>query len=210
MADEASDKPDLRNRLLDAGRAVFARSGHAAATVDDVIVEAATSRATFYRYFKSKDDLFVELSRECLRDLEATIGDVKGIGAGGDPRQDLEVLLERYRQVHARHSGVFRAWWERNARLEPDVRNASRSVMGTLWTELEGALEGAEVPSTVDRAVQAALLYMLIERSYYAVSSRWSRVAPERLAETLATMLHRAYFGGEVDERAPRLRVGNT
>ena len=41
---------ELRHRLLDAGRAVFARVGYAAATVDEVIAEAGTSRATFYRY----------------------------------------------------------------------------------------------------------------------------------------------------------------
>ena len=68
---EPAENRELRSRLLDAGRAVFAEVGYGGATVDDVIERASTSRATFYRYFKNKNDLFVELSRSCFHDMNA-------------------------------------------------------------------------------------------------------------------------------------------
>lgn len=68
---ETTERIDLRSRLLDAAQQVFAASGYASATVDDIISAAATSRASFYRYFRSKDDLFEELSRACFAKCEA-------------------------------------------------------------------------------------------------------------------------------------------
>src|SRR5881227_841745 len=109
---QPTDVRELRNRLLDAGLAVFARCGYAGATVDDVIAQASTSRATFYRYFRSKEDLFTELSRVCFREISAIIDDVGQVGHDGDTLLQLEELLRRYRELHARHGGVFRAWWE--------------------------------------------------------------------------------------------------
>src|SRR5947209_7791473 len=69
METQPTDVRELRNRLLDAGRTVFARVGYAGSTVDDVIEEASTSRATFYRYFRNKQDLFTQLSRVIIRAL---------------------------------------------------------------------------------------------------------------------------------------------
>ena len=63
----------LRSRLLEAGNAVFSEVGYTGATVDDLIERESTSRATFYRYFRNKDDLFDELSRACFRDMRAIV-----------------------------------------------------------------------------------------------------------------------------------------
>lgn len=197
MSQRPEARPELRTRLLDAGRVVLARVGHAAATVDDVIVEAGTSRASFYRYFKNKDDLFLELSRECLRDLRATMADFARLADSDDRRRDLEHLLARYGEVHARHSGVFRAWWERNAALEPSVRATSAGLLDSLIGGLEEALVAVGAPTVMNRRLQATLLYTLIERSSYAVSSRWSRTEADVLPATLATIVDRACFGAQ-------------
>jgi AcrR family transcriptional regulator len=208
METQATDVRELRNRLLDAGRTVFARCGYAGATVDDVIEEASTSRATFYRYFRSKEDLFTELSRVCFHEIRDIFGDVSEVGSDGDTAEQLQDLLMRYRDMHARHGGVFRAWWERTSRPSAELRADAASTFGTFVESLARPISAADVPSSVDIEVQAALLYLLIERSYFAVSGRWSRIDPDELAPTLATMIHRAYFGGPPPKRAGRLRIG--
>src|SRR4051794_19826401 len=204
---QPTDVRELRNRLLDAGRAVFARCGYAGATVDDVIAQASTSRATFYRYFRSKEDLFTELSRVCFREISAITDDVGKVAHHGDPLTEWEELPRRYRELHARHGGVFRAWWERTSRPSAELQAEAASTFGTFVESLARPIKAAEVPSSVDIEVQAALLYLLIERSYFAVSGRWSRIDPDELAPTLATMIHRAYFGGPPPKPAGRLRI---
>jgi AcrR family transcriptional regulator len=205
---EASENRELRNRLLDAGRAVFAEVGYGGATVDDVIERASTSRATFYRYFRNKNDLFVELTRACFSDMNAIVEDLARVTPGANDVADVEQLLRRYRELHARHSGVFRAWWERTARLGPEVQAEQRTTFRRWVDSLTALMMNAEAPSSVDPEVRAALLYLLVEGSYFAVTSRWSRMDPDELAPTLATMIHRAYLGGAASSSASRLRLG--
>jgi AcrR family transcriptional regulator len=49
---------DRRRKLLESSLTVFTRRGYAASRVEDVCTEASISRATFYRYFESKEEVF--------------------------------------------------------------------------------------------------------------------------------------------------------
>lgn len=201
----------LRARILAAGEVVFARAGYAGATVDDVISAAQTSRATFYRYFTSKDDLFRELSRACFRDMRAVIGQfaLLDTSSGGAHKEELEELVASYRRLHSRHGGVIRAWTERAAPPGSPLRPEATETFDALLGEMVRALRETGAPSGVDIEVQAALIFLAIERSSFFVSNRHSRVDPDRLAPTLATMLHRAYFGATPPEHGRRLRIAS-
>ena len=60
-------KPEKReerqNRLLEAAAEVFSEKGYEAATIADVARRANMGKGTVYGYFKSKDDLFLDLFR---------------------------------------------------------------------------------------------------------------------------------------------------
>ena len=200
---------ELRDRLLDAAQRVFASSGYASATVDDIIRAAATSRATFYRYFRSKEDLFDELSRTCFREMR---GVVKGL-AGFDPeeggREALEQLVDTYRELQARQGGVIRAWMEQVDRPESPLRKEAASTFAALLSGLERPISAVGAPSRITPEVQAALLLVVLTRATFYVLHRHSRVDPDRLAPTLAAMIHRAYFGAVPAERRGRLRVAS-
>lgn len=70
-AEAPSDSTAARERLIDSAEACFKRFGLAKTTVEDVAQNAKVSRATFYRYFESRDDLILAvLVREGGRFLE--------------------------------------------------------------------------------------------------------------------------------------------
>jgi len=52
------NKSQFRMRILRAAMNVFGRLGYADTRVEDIIEDAGVSRPTFYRYFRSKDDVF--------------------------------------------------------------------------------------------------------------------------------------------------------
>ncbi|MBK6809167.1 MAG: TetR/AcrR family transcriptional regulator [Sandaracinaceae bacterium] len=54
-------KPEVRERVLLAGEAVFAEAGYAGATMAGIASRAGVSTGNVYRYFASKDALFDEL-----------------------------------------------------------------------------------------------------------------------------------------------------
>ncbi|PJJ57424.1 AcrR family transcriptional regulator [Mumia flava] len=63
-----------RSELLAASRRVFERMGYGAATVADITREAGVSRATFYVYFASKQEVFTVLAeqvRDAFLDAQA-------------------------------------------------------------------------------------------------------------------------------------------
>jgi AcrR family transcriptional regulator len=202
-----AENRDLRNRLLEAGNELFSEVGYTGTTVDDLIERASTSRATFYRYFRNKHDLFTELSRACFRDMREIVDDLSRVRASEVDIGEMEEVLRHYRELHARHAGVFRAWWERVARLDPDVPAEEGHVFNRLVESLTQFVSDARVESLVAPEVQAAPLYLLVEGSYSAVTSRWSRIDPDTLAPTLARMIHRTYLGGDAPRRTSRLRL---
>jgi AcrR family transcriptional regulator len=84
-------KVPMRDRLIEAATELFYAEGLRAVSVDRVIERAGTTKVTFYRHFKSKDDLVVaHLERRA--ELERA-----GIGAAvehadGDPDKTFELI----------------------------------------------------------------------------------------------------------------------
>ncbi len=60
---------DKRGDIVNAGIKVFSRKGFNRCSVEDILQEANVARATFYSYFDSKKDLFVELVDQILTNL---------------------------------------------------------------------------------------------------------------------------------------------
>jgi AcrR family transcriptional regulator len=62
----------MRDRLLQSASELFYAQGLRAVSVDKVIDHAGTTKVTFYRHFKSKDDLVVDyLERSAAQEREA-------------------------------------------------------------------------------------------------------------------------------------------
>lgn len=203
--DAAVSRDAPRQRILDAGEQVFADKGYARATVDDVIVMAATSRATFYRYFESKDDLFKELSRACFVEMRSVIRDLGRLRPAANGPGELAAVVSSYAELHQRHGGVIRAWTERATPPDSPLKDDAARVFGALLDEAARVISAARGTAGagttgagpgIGTDLEAALLFTLVERSSFYVSSRHSEIDPARLAPTLSTMLHRAWFGG--------------
>ena len=54
-------REDVRAKVLAAGRKVFSLKGYGPTRVSDIISEAGIARATFYRYFPDKRQVFMEV-----------------------------------------------------------------------------------------------------------------------------------------------------
>jgi AcrR family transcriptional regulator len=203
----AKPEVEVRQRLLEAGQRVFADMGYAGARVEDIIDAANTSRATFYRYFSSKNELFTELSRLCFEEMRGTTRAVASITPGTDAREQLIEVMKAWRDLFDRHGGVIRAWFERGAVPDSPISREAAKAFDRLFEELLGPILAADTGSRVPPEVQAALLFILMERSYYFVTSRHSHMNPDRLAPTLATMIERSYLGGAAPAPGRRLRT---
>jgi hypothetical protein len=116
-------------------------------------------------------------------------------------REQLEEIVAAYTDLHALHGGVIRAWAERAAPPDSPLKEDAARTFEALLHEMARAIAGVRAPGATRSDVRAALLFLLIEQSAQYLSNRHSRTDPARLAPTLSTMLHRAWFGGPAPGR---------
>src|ERR1700737_3490334 len=97
-------KANTRERLLDAARAVFARSGFHGASVEEIASEAGFSTGALYSNFDGKEDLFLVLMEreidEHAREISAAVAARPSIAerATGGARQWMS-MIEREPEV---------------------------------------------------------------------------------------------------------------
>ena len=70
-----------RDRLLSSALAVFGRVGFEDTRVEDICRAAGSSRATFYRHFSGKDDVFDGLLSGLIDELEVVSSEVGPVTA---------------------------------------------------------------------------------------------------------------------------------
>jgi AcrR family transcriptional regulator len=128
----AERRGDQHSRLRDAARSVFAASGYANASIEEIVAGARVSRSTFYAFFATKEDCLLDLFwhdserlLDALRDVaERDIEVVDKVRAGAqvfvetlasDPEMAQVILIEavgaseRVEQARARVRDLFTA-----------------------------------------------------------------------------------------------------
>ena len=100
---------DNRLFILEAAEKVFSQKGYSLSTVDEIAAEAQFSKATLYRYFKSKRDIFFDVIfnafDEVLLELEELRS--KDLCAGEKLKELIQLLL----QVFSKKQSVSRIFY---------------------------------------------------------------------------------------------------
>lgn len=117
----------VRDRLLQAATELFYAQGLRAVSVDKVIERAGTTKVTFYRHFKSKDDLVVDYLEHAAARERASI-DAAIAGGDGDVGEVLRLMSDQLGGMAC--SPGFRGCAFINAAAEhPDPDSAVRKVV---------------------------------------------------------------------------------
>jgi AcrR family transcriptional regulator len=101
-----------RERLLEAGRDLFAEQGYHATSIQSIASRAGTAAGAFYIYFRSKRQLLIVLMDELLERLGNLDLRPKGGAAGTDARSGLRNFLGAVFRADLEYYGVVRAWQE--------------------------------------------------------------------------------------------------
>lgn len=201
----ANDDRELRARgrrtmgkLLDAGMKVLADRGYHATRVDDIVRAARTSHGTFYLYFSDKDDLVRTLAEDCVAEVTEAVTALEPVDPEPAGRVQLRDWLTRWSDSYRRYGPVVRVWMEDHVADRGLVRLGAKAMSEILST-LEGRIrEGAAGRSgLVDPSLAAPAMLAMVERTFYYVHSRGITVDEEAMLDTLATMIHRGFFGAQ-------------
>ncbi|MFD7921727.1 TetR/AcrR family transcriptional regulator [Streptomyces sp. NPDC059740] len=127
----------VRGRLLDAAEEVFARLGYGSATVAGIAAGAGLSRAGFYVYFASKEEVFAVLAARTRDDFLAAqdvpgvdTADVRAVARASTAAfvtaYAAHLPLLRLVEQQAQHDAELAAVWEEIQ--ERPVRRAARWI----------------------------------------------------------------------------------
>ncbi|MCX6566770.1 MAG: helix-turn-helix domain containing protein [Candidatus Aminicenantes bacterium] len=97
-----------REAILHAAEAVICRKGMNAASMDDVAAEAGFSKATLYKYVRSKSELVFELMIHFLEDLDVRLKEI--VGGPLKPEAKLLALLREVFRYQAEKDNLYRAF----------------------------------------------------------------------------------------------------
>ena len=195
-------------RLLTAGRTVFAQQGFHSARVDDIVKAAKTSHGTFYLYFSNKEDLFKALALDTMSEMEALGASLGPVTPDEDGRDTIRDWVTKFVDLYAAHGSVIRAWteWELNDR---DLGRRAQTSLVQLSTALATRIHEVRMldDSVIsDRGVAEGLACLsMLERFNYFRESHQVDVSREEAIEILTRAVFEGFFVADrAASRRPR------
>ena len=192
-----------RQAILDAAGAVFRERGFGGASMSQVAERIGGSKATLYRYFSSKEDLFLATM------LDAAIETAREAFDGLDPAKDPRRSLERFGAAHlavvlspanlavrriliaeGQRSGAGQRLYERGPKV---TWSRMADYLGALMAR--GVLRAAE-PWTAAMHLRGLLEADIVNRALMGAETDIRPARLKRLAAEAADVLLRAYGTG--------------
>ena len=115
--------------ILAAALEVFERKGYAATRVEDILVAARVARRTFYRQFKSKDDVLVALYGVAMGEILAAM---HGVEDDEDPLRGVHRAIDVYLDYHTKNAATLRVLLGQAMRSDSPLAPMRRSFRAAL------------------------------------------------------------------------------
>lgn len=148
-------KEQVRQRLIDATRAVVLRDGHEGATTRAILEEAGMSAGSLYNYFSSKDELFEALA-------EQVVGrSIRELAAGDDAPGDMIVSLAA--ELLTVPDLPALTWFRGRLSADPEVRATIAKFNSSIVESFAPLLAAAQADGTIDPDVDVEALVELFD-----------------------------------------------
>ena len=172
---------ERRARILEAGMRLFAAMPYAEVHMDAVAVGAGVAKPTLYRYFPTKEALFIEGLAWELAALRTEIGAAAGGGAPERLRRAVAVVLERVGRLSPAIEAVEGHGAELGERSRQVLRTGFRGLREALATILRDGARAGEL-AHVDEELAVLMILGGVRMAAMAASAP---ADPDALARLL-------------------------
>jgi AcrR family transcriptional regulator len=108
---------NTKDKIYDEAVKIFAKDGFEKTTVDNIAAKSKLAKGTIYYYFKSKDDIFLEMIDNGIskfnKAIEEKLKDLK------NPKDKMENLLEVQLDYYEKYKDFYKVLFSEFWRLEP-------------------------------------------------------------------------------------------
>ena len=173
-------------KVLDAAREQFAKTGYAATSMDDLMKATGLGKGSLYGAFGDKHQLFLRVLEGYCVD---SVSDVRDLLGGPEPAADRvrALVRESARGATARGCMLVNSTAELNERDE-EVQRKSRKAFDTIEVLLTRVLDDAksegDLGPAVDTGAQAKVLVAVMQGVEFLAKTRLPAADLERIADT--------------------------
>lgn len=185
-----------QQRILDAALGVFADEGYHQASVGRITARAGCSRAAFYQYFSDKEQVFLHLVGQVVRQVSASIEALGPITADAAGWTTIRDWITRYHDTFDRYGPVFHTFSSAEERDE-DVHKLRMSAAAHNIGQLHAKVQGTDLADR-DLDIGLGMLLEAAARVYFVTQTLRNAGAdylPERVENAMADVAHRYLFG---------------
>ncbi len=209
-----------QQRILDAALQVFGERGYHRSGIAHITEVAGCSRASFYQYFSSKEDVFRHLTGQVARQMSASTEALGPVTPDLEGWQALRAWVGRNGDIYERYESVFRAF-EAAAESDEVVAPGAARTAERNAARFRSKLAATTLPPRKLDPVVALLLECLTrsQEDLRILRSAAPAAYPrERVDDALTDVLHRSLFGliagvnvrSSGDDRPPSLGFSPT
>jgi len=203
---EHTRPPDRRTQILIAAAKVFSEHGFAGAAIDAIAAEAGIAKGSVYNYFKSKEELFVQVfTASFTRDEERLIGN---LGELASALGRIDMLFDEWYGHLAQytHEGTLvLEFWLWAARQGESVLTAAFHELNNRWRDrisgiLADGVASGELRSDLDPQTAATVMMATFNGLIIRMILEGAVVVDEEFLHRLKRLFHRALAmdnGGE-------------
>ena len=205
--DERTDKGLARERILEVAYDLFSRRGIRTVSIEDLLEKSGVSRATFYRQFRSKDDLVLAFLQRREQRWTSEFVEAEARRRGSTPRESLLAIFDVFDEWF--HQDDFEGCSFINVLLETSdtdhpVRQASAAHLEYIRSVVRGLAEEAGM-SEPDAETFAHSWHILMKGSIVAAGEGDTGAA--KRARSMGELLLEQYLGSGSGQPKRRLRV---
>jgi AcrR family transcriptional regulator len=195
-----------QQRILDAALTVFGEAGYDQCSIDPITKRAGCSRAAFYQYFSSKEDVFRQLTGQVARQLNASTEALEPLTPGETGWLALRAWISRLSSIYNRYEPVFHAFQAASESDDAVATGSARWVERTV-SRIRSRIATAALPA---REIDPVILQLLecVTRTHDVArllrSAAPGYYAEDRVGDALADVVHRSLFGLREDVNVHR------
>lgn len=186
----------MRDRLLEASLAVFGRRGYEDARVEDICQAAGSARATFYRYFGGKDDVFDALLDQLLVELDLISDEVEAVTPDRAGFDTLRAFVAHFLQVSERWSPIVEAL-SVPRRVSSEQREKATASIVRISRRLGASIE-AGATTEGDAITEAMAIVALVEGFGHQVRTWDIPVERDTMLDSITTLGMRMLHPGRL------------
>jgi AcrR family transcriptional regulator len=195
-----------RQKILAAAGQLFARAGYDGVQMDDIARAAGVGKPTLYRYFPSKDELFLTVFDATLARLEVELADT--LAAGLAPPATLARMIAILIRALARQFGTLRLLAGERTPLAERWRTAFRRSRQPILDALREALARGMASGDfrrLDLAVAPAMVMGIVRGGHVGATE----AGIDKLAEVTVDFIMQG-IAGQAPGGRPRRRMART